>query len=114
MLGGGDIIGEFKSAAKAVGERSSVSFRINDFQSCDVPPVANYGGLSKFWFDNSNNSNAIQNSKGFNATCCWEHKCQCSCYDGTASMILSDPDVLADRRSLMLEILKMSVLPINL
>eukprot|EP00035_Acanthoeca_spectabilis_P016211 m.327992 g.327992 ORF g.327992 m.327992 type:complete len:246 (+) comp16497_c0_seq1:49-786(+) len=114
VLGGGDIIGEFMSAAKAAGERPSVTFRITDFQTCDLAPASNYGGLSKFLYEKTNDSSAFQNPKGFNATCCWEHKCPCVCNDGTASLILSDPAVLDDRRSLMLEILDMSVSPVDI
>jgi hypothetical protein len=86
-MGGGDVIGAFVQAAKAGGERASVSYRINDMQSCDKPPADNYGFLSRFWYEHRNDTDIMKKSTGFNDTCCWEHKCPCSCYDGSASMV---------------------------
>jgi hypothetical protein len=43
----------------------------------------------------------------FNDTCCFDAKCQCSCYGGEASMALSDPDVLANRQAYLEEIVSL-------
>jgi hypothetical protein len=111
VVSGGDILSEFVAAATENNERPAVTFRINDFQSCAEAPTNNYGALSQFWYEHKSDPSAIQSPKGFNATCCWEKKCaagqSCDCYDGSASMVLSDPGVLANRRSLMLEIIGM-------
>eukprot|EP00038_Savillea_parva_P003571 m.127558 g.127558 ORF g.127558 m.127558 type:complete len:555 (-) comp11212_c0_seq1:3725-5389(-) len=105
-LSGGDIIKDFVTAAHAAGERPSITFRINDMQSCDKTPIENYGMLSKFWYDHRNDPD-IMYAKAFNDTCCWHHTCPCECYDGSASMVLDAEPVLTDRRALMLEILHM-------
>jgi hypothetical protein len=107
IVHGGDVVAEFVKAATTNGQRPAVTFRINDFQSCAVSPAKNYGTLSRFWFEHRDSPRAIQSPKGFNATCCWEHRCPCVCNDGTASMVLSDPDVLANRRGLMLELISL-------
>eukprot|EP00040_Diaphanoeca_grandis_P044622 m.12988 g.12988 ORF g.12988 m.12988 type:complete len:562 (-) comp9546_c0_seq1:135-1820(-) len=105
VLQGGDILGEFVKLANENGQRPTVSFRINDLQSCNKPPVQNYGAMSQFWYDHRHDQGIMENGKAFNDTCCFEQKCECSCYTGGASMVLGSEAVLHDRLQLMLEIL---------
>lgn len=105
VLDGGDIMGDFIKHARAHGERAAVSFRINDFQSCEqAPSTKSYGFLSQFWYEHRHDPDVMYKGS-FNDSCCWEKKCECSCYGGQASMALSNALVLANRRGFMLELL---------
>mmetsp|Transcript_35652 Transcript_35652/g.107264 ORF Transcript_35652/g.107264 Transcript_35652/m.107264 type:complete len:392 (-) Transcript_35652:22-1197(-) len=70
---------------------------------CTTPPSASYGALSEFWYDHRHDPGIMRRGT-FNDSCCWEHKCKCSCYDGSASMVLNSPAVLANRLAFMREI----------
>lgn len=82
------MIGAFVRTARGIGERASISYRINDMQSCDKSPADNYGFLSRFWYEHRHDPAIMKKGgAGFNESCCWEQKCPCSCYDGSASMV---------------------------
>ena len=99
VLNGGDFVGTFANASRAIGQTPFVSFRLNDGQCCAHRPTPNndpsgvaddhqFDRLSRFWYDRRFDASAVLGleespPKKFRP-CCWQDdpktkKPACSC-----------------------------------
>ena len=108
----GDILGEFVSLTKSIGQRGALSFRIADYQFCNRNPDGNYEDLSEFWFSHRLDPSFMISGKPFDDAACRQNKTtgkesgHCNC-DAMASMSWSHPEVAQRRQALLVEAIRM-------
>jgi hypothetical protein len=117
-VGGGDLLADFAAAGAATGQQPGISFRVQDIQALNRAPEQNYGNLDPFFFAHRHDKTTLISGEAFPDDCCWKddvafcknssnsiaaQKGYCN-PDLLGAMDWANPQVLAHRKALMIEV----------